>query len=453
MKTFQKILLATVLFTVLFYDENIGLNFGVLGISYSLILLVSIPKKLRTRTFFVLFIMSVFSSAAFAWYGDFASFVATIMSVALLSFKAKSKELKSVFVIPVFAITFFSFIYRIFLFDRWLPKINTQSSSQKVLAVVVIPAVLLSVFFAIYTLGSDHFANILNFNWNLNIWLLLVMICLGFFFAFNFFNLWIPGFLHSQNHFLKNYFTQEDRIAKPTYSFMDLDTERTSGLVSLVVLNILLVFFIITYNYEQFYENMKTPVQLSRETHERVNAVILSIIMAIVVLMFYFKSNFNFDEKAKPLKTAAKIWIVLNGVLVCSAILKNLEYFVSYGVTYKRLGVFAFLVLCLIGLVLTFIKVQQRKTNAFLINHMVWYFYGTVLAASWINWGNMATVYNINNDKADFYYLSTLNFNDEILMKHYSQKMKESYEYNEIRKERQQTFLSKKLYYQFLNIN
>ncbi|WP_228410958.1 DUF4153 domain-containing protein [Chryseobacterium taklimakanense] len=427
MKTFQKILLATVLFTVLFYDENIGLNFGVLGISYSLILLVSIPKKLRTRTFFVLFIMSVFSSAAFAWYGDFASFVATIMSVALLSFKAKSKELKSVFVIPVFAITFFSFIYRIFLFDRWLPKINTQSSSQKVLAVVVIPAVLLSVFFAIYTLGSDHFANILNFNWNLNIWLLLVMICLGFFFAFNFFNLWIPGFLHSQNHFLKNYFTQEDRIAKPTYSFMDLDTERTSGLVSLVVLNILLVFFIITYNYEQFYENMKTPVQLSRETHERVNAVILSIIMAIVVLMFYFKSNFNFDEKAKPLKTAAKIWIVLNGVLVCSAILKNLEYFVSYGVTYKRLGVFAFLVLCLIGLVLTFIKVQQRKTNAFLINHMVWYFYGTVLAASWINWGNMATVYNINNDKADFYYLSTLNFNDEILMKHYSQKMKESY--------------------------
>lgn len=449
MKTFQKILLATVLFTVLFYDENIGLNFGILGISYSLILLVSTPKNLKTRTFFILFVMSVFASAAFAWYGDFVSFAATFMSVALLSFKAKSKELKSVFVIPVFAITFFSFIYRIFLFDRWLPKINTQGSSQKVLAVVVIPAVLLSAFFGIYTLGSDHFANILNFNWNVNIWLLLVMICLGFFFAFNFFNPWIPGFVHSQNHFLKNNFIQEDRIAKPTYSFMDLDAERTSGLVSLVALNILLVFFIITYNYEQFYEHVKTPVQLSRETHERVNAVILSIIMAIVVIMFYFKSNFNFDEKAKPLKTAAKIWIVLNAVLVCSAILKNLEYFVNYGATYKRFGVFAFLLLCLIGLVLTFIKIQRRKTNAFLINHMVWYFYGTVLAASFINWGEIATLYNIKNQKGDFHFLRTLNFNHKILEENFPKETDDNFDY-EIWNQQRQTPLSKILYYQTL---
>jgi hypothetical protein len=123
----------------------------------------------------------------------------------------------------------------------------------------------------------------------------------------------------------------------------------------------LLVFFIITYNYEQFYEVSKTPNQLSEETHERVNAVIMSIIMAILVIMFYFKSDFNFDPKAGLMKILAKIWIFLNAVLVLSAAVKNYEYIISYGFTYKRLGVFAFLLLSLVGLALTFLKIQKKK--------------------------------------------------------------------------------------------
>ena len=91
------------------------------------------------------------------------------------------------------------------------------------------------------------------------------------------------------------------------------------------ILSILLIFFIITYNYEQFYEAVKTPVQLSEETHERVNAVIMSIIMAILVIMFYFKSGFNFDPKAGLLKILAKIWIFLNAVLIISAMIKNYD--------------------------------------------------------------------------------------------------------------------------------
>ena len=446
MKIFQKIILATAMFTVLFYEENIGINLGILGIAYSVILLVSTVKTFKTATFYILFSLSIISSCAFAWYGDFVSFAATFMSLALLSFKSKSKELKSVFVIPVFALTFLSFIYRVFLFDQWLPKTKTETSTQRVLAVFIIPLVLLSAFFGIYSLGSNHFAGLFSdFRWEINLWLLLIIISLGFFFAFSFFNLWIPDFIFNQNHFQKNDFVQEDRIAKPTYSFMDLDTERLSGIVSLFGLNILLIFFIFTFNYEQFYENIKSPVQLSQETHERVNAVVISIVMAIFVLMFYFKSNFNFDVKAKPMKILAKIWIVLNAVLVLSAMAKNAEYFINYGATYKRFGVFAFLLLSLIGLAFTFIKIQKQKTNAFLINHMVWYFYGTVLAASFINWGGIATDYNIKNQKGDLKFLWTLNYNDKLLKEHFPEKFKGKY--NEYEADRS-TFLSKILYYE-----
>jgi cytochrome c oxidase assembly factor CtaG len=142
-----------------------------------------------------------------------------------------------------------------------------------------------------------------------------------------------------------------------------------------------LLFFIITFNYEQFVELKATANQLAEETHERVGAVIGSIVMAIVVIMFYFKGSFNFDKKAKFLKILAQIWVFLNAILVISAMLKNTEYVYYLGLTYKRLGVYAFLSLAIIGLIFTFIKVSKQKTNAYLFNQMFWYVYGTIWCA------------------------------------------------------------------------
>ncbi len=63
----------------------------------------------------------------------------------------------------------------------------------------------------------------------------------------------------------------------------------------------MLLVFIVTYNYEQFFEVVEKS-KLSSDTHERVNAVIFSIVMAVGVILFYFKGGFNFDEKAKNLE-------------------------------------------------------------------------------------------------------------------------------------------------------
>ena len=223
-----------------------------------------------------------------------------------------------------------------------------------------------------------------------------------------------------------------------------------SGVISFVALNILLLVFIFTFNYEQFVEIPKSPSQLSDETHDRVNAVILSIVMAVLVIMFYFKGKFNFDNKARTLKLLATIWIFLNALLVISAFAKNSEYIFSLGITYKRLGVYAFLILAFIGLILTFIKIRQQKTNAFLFNHMSWYFYGTVLAASFINWGNLATVYNIRNEKGNFDLYKSMNYNDEALFTIDPNEFEKTTKHSEITKEQNKSFLSKILYYQIL---
>lgn len=453
MKTHHYIFLTTAIFVALFYNENIGLNLGILAIVYSVLTVFKTHEKNRTRTFMILLVTSIFSGIAFAWYGDFASFLAVVSSLLLLSYRSQNKRMKILLLIPVFVVNCFTFICRVFNLDKWLPKRNASGLWQKILAFVLIPLIFISVFFGIYSAGSDHFASIFtDYELDVNFWQLLCISILGFFIAFNYWNYSVEKLIYKQNHVLANEFEAKDKIQKATYSFLDLNSERMSGVISFFCLNILLVFFIITFNYEQFYEAVKTPNQLSEETHERVGAVIMSIVMAILVIMFYFKSNFNFDSKAGLMKILVKIWIVLNAVLVISAMLKNTEYIINYGFTYKRLGVYAFLILSLIGLVMTFVKIQMRKKNVFLFNAMVWYFYGTILACSYINWGGLITSQNMKRD--DFainYHLQSINFSEKYLLKYAEEKQntplkKEILE--KVKTEKSETFLSKILYYE-----
>ena len=452
MKKHHLIFLITTLFVIIFYEQNPGLNIGILGIIVSVLTYFNTEESHKTKAFLALFVMSILSSFAFAWYGDFVSFLAVFTSLFILGFKSKNNDLKSIFVIPVFAINFITFIYRFFQFEQWFPLRKTESFWQKILAVVLIPALLLLIFFGIYSKGSTHFASFFSdYELDINLWEVFVFTVMGFFLSFNFFNFQIYEFISKQNHYLKNNFSIEDKVAKPTYDFLDLNSERLSGIVSFIGLNILLLFFIITFNYEQFVELPKaTANQLAEETHERVGAVIASIVMAIVVIMFYFKGSFNFDKSAKWLKILSQIWVLLNGVLVLSAFAKNTEYVVNLGLTYKRLGVYAFLLLSIIGLVFTFIKIQKKKTNAFLFNQMFWYVYGTILVCSFINWGNIATVYNIKNEKADFKFLYSLNYNDKILQEKFPKEMAERANYEKELNDKK-PFLSKILYYETLN--
>lgn len=455
MKTHHYILLTTAFFIILFYDENVGLNLGILGIIYSVLTWHKTPERNKTKVFYTLVLTSVLSSVAFAWYGDFPSFLAVVSSLLLLSYRSKNKRMKTLLLIPVFVVNCFTFFCRFFSFDQWLPKRNISRLWQKLFAFILIPTILIAIFFGIYSVGSDHFANLFtNIELDVNFWQLFCITILGTFIAFNYWTYTVEKLIYKQNHVLDNTFHEKDKTVKSSYSFLDLDAERMSGVISFFSLNVLLIFFIITYNYEQFYEVAKTPSQLSEETHERVNAVIMSIIMAILVIMFYFKSSFNFDPKAGLLKTLAKIWILLNAVLIISAMIKNSEYIINYGFTYKRLGVYGFLILALIGLIMTFIKIQGKKRNAFLFNTMTWYFYGTILACSYINWGGFITSQNMKrNDFVVNYHVKSINFSDKKLLEYAEEKNDKNLKkqiISKVEKEKSPTFLSKILYYETL---
>lgn len=453
MKLHHKIFLSTIIFTFLFYNEYVGLNLAILGIFLSLFVFNDTKEKNRDKTFLLLLVISIFSSFAFAWYGDFISFLAVFTSLLLLRFKSKNRNFKMLFAIPVLFVAIATFIFDFFQFEKWFPKSENSGISKKIFAFILVPFFFVAVFFGVYSLGSSHFSEIFSdYEFDFNIFSWLGIAILGFFISFIFWSLLILRCFYKRNRNLNNNFNEDQKELKPTYQFLEIDDERTSGVISLFCLNILLVIFISTYTYEQFFETIKTPNQLSAETHDGVNAVILSIVMAIMVILFYFKSGFNFDKKAKYLKILAKIWIFLNVVLIISTMMKNTDQILNLGFTYKTLGVYAFLSLSILGLFFTFLKIQHQKTNAYLFNQMFWCFFATILVCSYFNWGGFITSQNMKRkDFAENFHLISIDFNEKQMLK-YAEKTKNNFIKNEIIKRAQNRksdrLLSKALYFE-----
>ncbi|MGM8361291.1 DUF4153 domain-containing protein [Flavobacterium sp. ARAG 55.4] len=459
MKRLSIILGSSLLFTLLFYNEDLGLNWAIFGLLQIGLICYFFKEKLVSRLHLVLVVTSILSCFAFAWYGDFPSFLAIALSIVFLQFKMQEPNLKLLQVFPLVIVNGLASLGRILMFSQYIPKRKVNSSfAKQLIAYFIIPAVFLGLFLMVYSFGSNHFsAMFTDYYLDIDVWQAFVLTALGFYISFTFWNYWIPEICYQKNELLANDFNEEAKTEnKNSFSFLDIDFERKSGEITLFLLNALLIVFIVTYNYEQFFEIVEKS-KLSSDTHERVRAVIFSIIMAIGVILFYFKGGFNFDEKAHNLKKMAKIWIVLNGILILSTIIKNSEYVLYFGLTYKRLGVYAFLILAIIGLLISFIKINRQKTNAFLFNRMLWYFYGTILLCSFINWGNLITRYNIAVNKGvepDF--LKSLNYNEEYRQQYFPDSSIDSIQFfdknRDINYEKNKSFLSKALYYEFVNI-
>lgn len=458
MKKHHLIFVTVFAIIILFYKEYIALNLGIFGLFLSILTYAQTKPEIRTRKFLTLFVCTIFSSFAFAWFGDAVSFGAVFISVLLLRFQGTYPKLKPFLYIEILLLNLFTFLGSVFNLEQWYQKPgNSSSFGKRLMTFFLIPGIFITLFLCVYSAGSSHFDQFFgNIKLDFSFFQVFLLAITGFYIGFIFWNFGVERFIFRQNQYLNDDFSGIINIQKPTFSFLDVDSERVSGLISFSALNIILVIFIITYNYEQFYQVSATADSLSAETHERVNVVIMSIVMAIFVIMFYFKKGFNFDSKANYLKISAKIWIILNAVLLISAALKNSEYILNYGLTYKRLGVYGFLAMAFIGLIFTFIKIQKKKTNAFLFNQMFWACYGLVLVCSYINWGWIITSNNIKRkDFAVNYHLVSINYNEKLLLdfaeKTVNLQLKTKLE-ERIESYQKETLLSKILYYETINI-
>jgi hypothetical protein len=124
--------------------------------------------------------------------------------------------------------------------------------------------------------------------------------------------------------------------------------------------------------------------------------LILSILLSMVILLYYFRGNLNFYRHSKWLRIAAYLWIFQNGILLISVALRNYHYIHRYGLAYKRIGVILFLALSLFGLLAFFIKIKERKSAWYLYRVNGWGLFGLLILNSLINWDVLIANYNLN---------------------------------------------------------
>jgi hypothetical protein len=175
-----------------------------------------------------------------------------------------------------------------------------------------------------------------------------------------------------------------------------LKNENTTGIISLVLLNLLL-FIVniidIRFLWFNFEYNENEPVY--KMVHEGTELLIASIVLAMAILLFFFKGNLNFYRRNKWLKYGAYAWILQNVVLVISVCIRDYYYIAKHGLAYKRIGVLFFLLMVLIGLLTVFIKIAHKKTNYYLWRVNAWAGVIVLTLSTTIHWDEFIAGYNL----------------------------------------------------------
>lgn len=177
-----------------------------------------------------------------------------------------------------------------------------------------------------------------------------------------------------------------------------LKTENIVGIISFVALNLLLLFLNVI-DISTLWLNNASAVgkNFSAELHDGTNTLIFSIVIAMLIIVYFFSGNLNFYSKNKFIKTLAYLWIAQNAFLVLSVLHRDYNYIYYHGLTYKRIGVAVFATLSFIGLASVYIKIAKQKTIFFLyrINSKIWYVLLVIL--SFVNWDVLIVSYNLKN--------------------------------------------------------
>ena len=200
-----------------------------------------------------------------------------------------------------------------------------------------------------------------------------------------------------------------------------LESEHTLGSMVFLALNLLLVFFLVTDIIYLIQENDISNSEYSESVHQGVYALMFSIVCAIALILYFFRGNLNFFEGNKRIKSLTYLWIALNVILVAFTCYKNYAYVEALGLTYKRIGVFVYLLLTLTGLVTAYIKVSEIKNFTYLARTNIATLFAFLVISAIIPWNKTITRYNLTKiENPDIGYLIELGDNNSGQLLKYS---------------------------------
>ncbi len=415
----------TILFNIIFWQEKVAVNVLLFDAFILLSVFNLYPAAFTKPAMKWLLLAHVVTIATVIIHNTLLSklaFSATLLLVVVFTqFLHRSVWYAAASAMGNYLLLVFSFMEDV----RQIKKAGIKSLGiRKMLRFAIIPLMIAAVFFVIYSFSNTVFQDVMN-----SMGLALQHFFTRFFDWFNWqrFGFLMLGLFITGGLLLKmrsNYFSEKEfakhndlwrkkndlKRWKETAMFdmlslfmgkfangiLALKNENVVGIISLVMLNALLLFInAIDITYVWFGFKYTPDTNLTQYVHEGAGMLIFSIVLAMLVLLFFFRGNLNFYKKNKWLRFGAYAWIFQNAILVVSVLFRDYYYILHQGLAYKRIGVLVFLLMVLMGLVTVFIKIHQRKTSYYLWRVNGWFGIILLVAASCIQWDETIATYNL----------------------------------------------------------
>ncbi len=422
MKKNDWLLLSSVLlYSFLFYHQFAGINFLLFNLALLLCLLLKKPESLKDKSWLVAAGAAVVSSACIAYYSSSLAIVANLIALALVSFFSIAPRSSVILALCMSIISIGSSC--VYMFLDWMKRNKAgKEGRSKPFYVIILMFVFISIitilFFLMYQSSNPLFK---DFTKNISLdfisisWMIFTLGGL----------LLLYGFYYVRRI---NYFSEPDEHAPDTITeqranedvflnrLFKADTEYLTGSILFVILNaMLLLLNILDLNYLWFDGKLPDEVDHKEFVHNGIGMLITSILFAILIILFYFRGRLNFHSKAKYLRWLACFWIIQNAFMIFSSAYRTNMYIAEFGISYKKIGVYVYLGLTLIGLITTYIKVTKLKSNWYLVRVNTWCYFGILTLSCLFNWDAIITNFNISkalteHKKLEKYYLLDLSF-------------------------------------------
>ena len=416
------LLISVTMYSFLFYKQSAGINFFIFNLTLVSMLIFIQPQLIKNKVWLSVAICALLSSFFIFIYGSALAITANVFSLFILS--AISINTATSFLTGIFLTVCAIASSCVFMFIDWANKKKQQLTEQYhrplyvKIFLLLIPFLIVIVFFLLYQSSNPLFYELtkeIDLSFISIGWMFFTLGGLLLLYGF-FYNRILPG-VASRDANSSLTLTPEIAAQKGFLKGgMNIDTKNSSGVILLCMLNILLLLVnCLDINYFLFNGKLPEGVDHKAFVHDGIGTLITSIVIAISIILFYFSGELNFYKKSRWLKIMAFIWIAQNVFMVFSTAYRNGLYISESGLSYKKIGVYVYLLLTFIGLATTFIKVWKLRTNWYLfrVNSAV-YFYLLVFSCVF-NWDVIITDFNIKkhdveNKKLEKYFLLDLSY-------------------------------------------
>lgn len=410
-------------YSFLFYEQSAGLNFFLFTIFIVIALGAMRPSAIKTRHWIVSAALALVSG--FAVYLNSSALSITANISALMLFSAQSVLPGSSMLISFFlsACTVGgSYVFMIIDFFEKRASRQVTDAPQKEkrnagrMWATIVAIIIVIVFFALYRGSNVLFKELtkhINLDWISWKWCVFTTIGAVAVYGVLYVRK-IGGIGDGSQEYNRTLKPKEDDGTAPGWfdSLMQEETERYLATLLLVLLNIMVLFVnggdLLFLLGEQ---SLPAEITYTSYVHQGVGLLVVNVLLAMLLVLYFFRGRLNFNKSYKLISILAVVWLLQNVAMLFFTAARNNMYTEMFGMTYKRIGVYFYLLLTAIGVITTVIKVMQKRTNTWLYRINTWLFFSVFVFSSLVSWSRFITWYSLyKSDYVNRAYLSTMSY-------------------------------------------